>query len=89
MSLFNWLRGLGRNKTPEAEPVEHTTPPEPRKFAPVPKWTHAGKRGKTVHCPLCSGETHVYHFGWSALLCQSCKSIIDKGEWLMPVKEDK
>ena len=75
----------GKNK----KQLEEEAATEPRKFHRVPKWTHAGKKGKDIWCPKCSEKTHVYHFGWAAMLCRSCHAVVDKYNWLMPVKEDK
>jgi ribosomal protein S27E len=58
------------------------TPP----LAPIPKWTHAGSRGKKIWCPACTEATHVYSFGWAALQCSSCKVVTEKSGWLMPVR---
>ena len=49
----------------------------------IPKWTHAGKKGKTIHCPVCLTPTHVHHFAWSALVCSSCSKKSKKYEWLL------
>ena len=62
--------------------------PGAKKFRPIPKWTHAGRRGKTIRCGKCGEETHVYNFGWLALKCSACKAMTDKGEWLMLVPEE-
>ena len=89
MKIFDWLLSKVTVKPGEEDLTKHWGAPEPRKFGPVPKWTHAGKRGKDIWCPKCSEKTHVFHFGWSSMVCQSCRAIVDKYEWLMPVKEDK
>jgi hypothetical protein len=52
---------------------------------PVKKWAHAGKKGKTIYCPNCDNGTHVPNFGWSNLVCPSCKDEVDKYNWLLPV----
>jgi hypothetical protein len=88
MKFLNWLFDRGR-KTESFQGSENEFLPDPKKFVPVPKWTHAGRAGKTVHCPKCSGKTHVYSFGWHALKCGACKAMVDKSEWLMPVPEDE
>ncbi len=56
-----------------------------RDLVPVPKWTHAGKKGKAVYCPRpeCSYPTHVRNFAWSALVCKACGATIDKYDWLI------
>ena len=58
-------------------------------LVPVPKWTHAGKKGKAIFCPRseCSYPTHVYDFAWSALACKACGATIDKYEWLIREKQ--
>ena len=88
MKFLDWLFDRCR-KTDAFQGSENEFLPDSNKFVPVPKWTHAGRRGKTVHCPRCSGETHVYNFGWHTLKCSACKAMVDKSEWLMPVREDK
>ena len=84
MKIFDWLLGKVRNK-----PSEEDAATEPRKFHRVPKWTHAGKKGKDIWCPKCSQKTRVSNFGWSAYVCRSCRAVVKKCDWLMPVKEDK
>ena len=86
MKFLDWLFDRCR-KTDAFQGSENEFLPDSKKFQPVPKWTHAGRRGKTVHCPRCSGKTHVYNFGWQTLKCGACKAFVDKSEWLMPVEE--
>lgn len=78
MKFFNWLFGKSAEETPK---------PKHRKqrvaLMPVPKWTHAGKDGKTIYCPHCNASTHVYSFAWSALVCPSCKREINKYLWMI------
>ena len=45
MRFFEWLFGSS-NKPPFDKHM---------KFISVPKWTHAGKKGKEVYCPKCGG----------------------------------
>ena len=47
----------------------------------VNKHTRAGMWGKEIVCPRCDASTKVYHFSWSALGCQWCKSMVDKNQW--------
>jgi hypothetical protein len=61
----------------------------PRKFKPVPKWTHAGRKGKTIFCSKCGTPAHVYNFSWWALQCRNCKTMLSKYEWLLPVSRKK
>tara|TARA_R110002020_G_scaffold4749_7_gene20662 strand:+ start:129 stop:392 length:264 start_codon:yes stop_codon:yes gene_type:complete len=58
-------------------------------LVPVPKWTHPGKKGKSICCPNCMATVHVFHFGWESLKCNSCKQFIDKYDWLINVKRMK
>jgi hypothetical protein len=55
---------------------------ELKKFTQVPKWTHAGRKGKTIYCPECGGATHVHNFAWSALKCSHCEADVEKYHWL-------
>jgi len=89
MKFFNWLFGKGRNEPAQAADVPEEFVVDPRKFRTVPKWTHAGRAGKDIWCPRCSEKTHVYHFGWTALLCESCRAVVDKYRWLMPSEDEK
>ena len=87
MNFFNWLTWRGaKNETPE--PMEN--PPtwvDVKGFVPIPKWTHAGKKGKTIWCSKCSKETRVFNFRWASLPCEGCGTIVKKSEWLMPEKK--
>ena len=83
MKFLNWLRGFAPSK-----PSEHTTSLGTRDFRPIPKWTHAGKKGKDIYCPKCASATHVYNFGWAELLCGNCKEFVGKEEWLMLLRDD-
>tara|TARA_R100000781_G_scaffold16354_1_gene13405 strand:- start:667 stop:843 length:177 start_codon:yes stop_codon:yes gene_type:complete len=56
------------------------------KFAPINRYTRAGKWGKRILCPNCSHQSIIYHFAWSALGCIHCKEMIKKDEWLVEVK---
>ena len=44
-------------------------------------YTRAGMWGKEIVCPRCDASTTVYHFSWSALGCQWCKSMVNKNDW--------
>jgi hypothetical protein len=85
MKFLDWLFDRNR-ETDTFQGSENEFLPGPKKFQPIPKWTHAGKKGKKVYCPKCGGETHVYHFSWTALQCGACHASLNKSEWLMPVK---
>ena len=87
MGFFTWLSGKGWNTPTDDVPEEFIV--NTRKFKPVPKWTHAGRKGKEIHCPECGGATHVYNFAWSALTCSHCGADVDKYHWLLPVTRKK
>ncbi len=50
-------------------------------FKPITKYARAGKWGKHIMCPNCRSISKVYHFSWSGLQCQQCKTCIDKSHW--------
>ena len=54
----------------------------------VNRYTRAGRYGKAITCPECDHDTVVYHFSWSALVCQVCKKDIPKKEWTLLNFED-
>lgn len=86
MKFLDWLLGKGWDKPQVKE--DPAPAPKPKKMQrvalmPVPKWTHAGKKGKTIYCPHCKSSTHVYNFSWSALVCPSCKAETNKYLWLI------
>lgn len=49
----------------------------------VTKHTRASAAGKLIYCPHCGVESRVYHFSFSALVCQKCNRIVDKYEYLL------
>jgi len=87
MGFFDWLLGKGWNNPTDDVPAEFVV--DPRKFKTVPKWTHAGRPGKDIHCPKCGTSVRVYNFAWSALVCNACATVVEKYEWLMPVTRKK
>jgi len=92
MKFFDWLFGKGwdgSEDTVGGYPIEDEFKVDPKKFRPVPKWTHPGKKGKDIYCPKCGNTTHVFHFGWDALRCQFCQGITDKYAWLLPVRRGR
>ena len=50
-------------------------------FKPITKRARCGKRGKHIMCPNCQSISKVYHFSWSALMCQQCETYVDKLHW--------
>ena len=51
-------------------------------WRPVTRYSRARKEGTMVACSKCQTITKVYHFGWVAMTCPSCKGMIDKAYWL-------
>ena len=49
----------------------------------VNRHTRAGRDGKEIFCPNCMAVKRVYHFAWSALMCNPCNSEVQKGEFLL------
>jgi hypothetical protein len=81
MKFFDWLFG--------SAPIKEEFEATPKTFRPVPKWTHAGRKGKSIYCPKCGKSSHVFNFSWSALACSKCKAVTDKYDWLLPVTRGK
>jgi hypothetical protein len=52
----------------------------------VNKNTRAGQNGKELICPNCGKRQKVYHFAFIACTCQKCKQLVNKYDWLLPVK---
>lgn len=99
MKFLDWLFGRdskGPEEVVELHPVDlalglgpkEEVPPKP-KFKKVPKWTHAGKKGKSVYCPECGASVRVFNFAWASLICKSCGADADKYEWLLAVDGDE
>ena len=55
--------------------------PRDLRYKSVNRYTRAGFGGREIICPKCDASTRVYHFSWSALECQWCKSMVNKNEW--------
>jgi len=53
----------------------------------VPKWCHAGP-GKTIICPECGDDAHVYHFAWTAVTCDSCGADVPKHDWYLAASNE-
>ncbi len=49
----------------------------------VNRYTRAGNNGKTIICPYCTAPATVFHFSWSALVCQYCGKSINKTDYLL------
>tara|TARA_R100000656_G_C3901569_1_gene118891 strand:+ start:342 stop:680 length:339 start_codon:yes stop_codon:yes gene_type:complete len=49
----------------------------------VPKWCHAGKKGKVIVCPHCGHNDTVYQFSWSIRSCSGCKEEVYKYDWFL------
>ncbi len=86
MRFLDWLFGEGWDGP--GDNIEQEFNVDPKKFKRVPKWTHAGKKGKTVFCPKCGGATHVHNFAWDSLACSHCDAEVEKYQWLLPVEQE-
>ena len=47
----------------------------------INRYTRASKDGKDIKCPECHECVRVYHFGWTALSCLGCHTMIEKNRW--------
>jgi ribosomal protein S27E len=54
-------------------------------FKNVDRYTRASVNGKWIKCPKCSQTSKVFHFSWSALVCQCCRESINKTDFLVEV----
>ena len=52
-------------------------------YALIHKRSRAGKNGKNIMCPVCGHIHRIHHLSWASLTCTSCKSDVDKYEWLI------
>ena len=52
-------------------------------FEKVTGRTRAGKNGKNLKCPVCEDTRRVFNFSFSSLTCPSCKTCVDKEDWLV------
>ena len=52
-------------------------------YGPVTGRTRAGKNGKNIMCPVCGHIHRIHHLSWTSLTCTSCKTDVDKYEWLI------
>ena len=52
-------------------------------FSNVNRYTRAKKNGTEILCPECREWGTVYHFSWSALVCQSCEETVNKEDWIV------
>lgn len=50
-------------------------------YKKVNSHTRAPKEGRWIKCPQCAKDHKVYHFGWSALNCTHCDTMIEKYDW--------
>ena len=55
-------------------------------FKPITSHTRSGRSGKHIMCPNCKSISKVYHFSWSATVCQHCETCVDKLQWSVEVK---
>ncbi len=52
-------------------------------FEKVTGRSRAGKNGKNLKCPVCETTRRVFNFSFSSLTCPSCKSCVNKEDWLV------
>jgi len=52
-------------------------------YALMSKRSRAGKNGKNLMCPHCQHVSRIYHLSFTSLTCTSCKTDVDKYEWLI------
>jgi PHP family Zn ribbon phosphoesterase len=43
--------------------------------------SRVGKHGAVIACPHCQTKAVVGHLSWSALGCQQCGQMVEKGDW--------
>lgn len=82
MKFLDWLTLLKVAHAYRETDNDYVT--DTKTFRPVPKWTHAGRKGKSIYCPKCGKSSHVFNFSWSALACSKCKAVTGKYDWLLP-----
>jgi len=100
--MFEWLRRKKIEAEPVADmridardhqwihDQRQRTPKVLLKYAglkKVPKWCHAGP-GKTIICPECGDDAHVYHFAWTAVTCDSCGADVPKHDWYLAASNE-
>ena len=56
-------------------------------YARVTKRTRAGKKGKSIMCPVCSKVVLVFHFVWGDAMCPNCGTIVAKTDWFVHVND--
>ena len=50
----------------------------------VDRYTRAKRnQPRKIYCPKCGIGQKVFHFSWSALVCQNCHSDVRKYDWLL------
>jgi len=53
-------------------------------FVPITRYSRCKRSsGTVIKCPKCNELANIYHLCWSALMCQSCKKMIDKYDYLI------
>lgn len=51
------------------------------KKMPVNKYTRAKHKGTEIVCSECCAKSTVYHFSWTALVCDKCNKTVNKDDW--------
>ena len=56
---------------------------DPADLPRVTSRTRAPKSGRSIVCPCCGVSSRVYHFAWSGLQCNTCKTMTPKHDWIV------
>ena len=56
---------------------------DPADLPRVTSRTRAPKSGRQIVCPCCGVSSRVYHFAWSGLQCNTCKTMTPKHDWIV------
>lgn len=56
---------------------------DPADLPRVTSRTRAPKSGRAIVCPCCGVSSRVYHFAWSGLQCNTCKTMTPKHDWIV------
>lgn len=56
---------------------------DPADLPRVTSKTRAPKSGRAIVCPCCGVSSRVYHFAWSGLQCNTCKTMTPKHDWIV------
>jgi len=83
--MWNWIKKLFNPEEVFIEECESWNP-DFHFYERVPKYTKAGKAGKTIYCPKCGAPQRVMNFSWLSMMCMSCNHRAEKNSWFMAKK---